>query len=61
MKRTFEVEVTVYEDGYPTGTCVRDITIDPDDIYQAGIDADLRAMARRAEFRAGLRETEELR
>jgi len=57
--RTFTVSVTIGHEDLHTATAT--IVIDADDIYQAGIDAQVRYLARKAEMMAGLREDTVLR
>jgi hypothetical protein len=57
-KRTFLVSVTLHYEGPQTASVI--INIDPDDIHDGSIGAEIRALARRVEFQCGLREDVEL-
>lgn len=58
-KRTYIV--TMACSTYPEKTMTDTIEMDSDDIYEAGIDAFLRTLARRAEVRGGFRADDRLR
>lgn len=59
MQSTFQVTVDVRVGTRP-GQASQVIEFDADDIYDHNLAAEVRAIARRAQFLAGLRESEEL-